>query len=104
MLALDQDPLVKPAKRVSQLGAPNARTEVWVREPKEGNQAVGLFNRGGNATEATLNGDEATLTGKWIVRDLWQHENLGILDAKLTLQVPAHGAVLLKLSPASNGK
>ena len=101
MLALDQDPLVKPATRVSQEGPPNARTEVWVRELKDGNRAVGLFNRSENATEVTLNWDEASLSGKWIARDLWQHKNLGKFDTKLTMQVPAHGAVLLKLSPAS---
>ncbi len=101
VLALDQDPLVKPATRVSQQGAPNARTEVWVRELKDGNRAAGLFNRSGNATEVTLNWDEAKLSGKWTARDLWQHKDLGIFDTKLALQVPAHGAVLLKLSPAS---
>jgi alpha-galactosidase len=31
-------------------------------------------------------------------RDLWQHKNLGTFDSRLALQVPAHGAVLLKLS------
>ena len=103
-LAVDQDCLVKPATRVSQQSPPNARTEVWVRELKDGSRAVGLFNRSGNATEVTLNWDEAALSGKWTVRDLWQHKDMGAFDAKLALQVPAHGAVLLKLSPASNGK
>ena len=101
MLALDKDSLVKPATRVSQQGARNARTEVWVRELKGGARAVGLFNRGGNMTEVTLNWDEAKPSGRWKVRDLWKHKNLGKFDTKLTLQVPAHGAVLLKFSPAS---
>jgi len=101
VLALDQDSLVKPATRVSQQGPPNADTEVWVRELKDGKRAVGLFNRGGDAKEVTLNWDEAALSGKWIVRDLWRHKNLGNFDSKLTLQVPSHGAVLLKLTPAS---
>ena len=101
VLALDQDPLVKPATRVHQQGPPNAGAEVWVRELKDGNRAAGLFNRTENATEVTLNWNEASLSGKWIARDLWQHKNLGSFDRKLTLQVPAHGAVLLKLTPAS---
>ena len=33
-----------------------------------GNRAVGLFNRSGNATEVTLNWDEATLSGKCHLR------------------------------------
>ena len=104
VLALDQDPLVKPAKRVSQQGPPNARTEVWARELNDGSRAVRLFNRGGNATEVTLNWDDAALSGRWAARDLWQHKDLGAFDAKLALQVPSHGAVLLKFSPASKGK
>jgi alpha-galactosidase len=102
VLAVDQDSLGNPAIRVSQQGPSNASTEVWVRELKDGNRAVGLFDRGGNAAEVTLNWDEAALSGKWIARDLWQHKNLGTFDRKLVLQAPAHGAVLLKLSPASN--
>ena len=101
VLALDQDPLVKPATRAHQQGPPNAGAEVWVRELKDGNRAAGLFNRTENATEVTLNWNEASLSGKWIARDLWQHKNLGSFDRKLTLQVPAHGALLLKLTPAS---
>ncbi len=100
VLALDQDPLVKPATRESQEGPPSARTEVWVRELKDGNRAVGLFNRTEKATDVTLDWIEASLSGRWIARDLWQHKNLGSFDTKLTLQVPAHGAVLLKLTPA----
>ncbi len=99
VLALDQDPLVKPAKRISQQGPPNARTEVWVRELKDGSRAVGLFNRGSGGAEATLNWDEAALSGRWTARDHWQHKDLGAFDAKLALQVPAHGAMLLKLVP-----
>jgi len=101
VLALDQDSMVEPATRVSQQGPPSARTEAWVRELRDGNRAVGLFNRSENATEVTLNWDEAALSGKWIARDLWQHKNLGKFDARLTLQVPAHGAILLKLTPAA---
>jgi alpha-galactosidase len=44
--------------------------------------------------------DEAKLVGMWTARDLWQHKDLGVFDAKLTMRVPAHGAVLLKLRPA----
>jgi len=102
VLALDQDPLVKPATRVQQEGPPDARTEVWVRELKNGNRAAGLFNRSERAAEITLNWDAASLSGKWVARDLWQHKDLGKFDTKLTLQVPSHGAVLLKLTPASS--
>jgi alpha-galactosidase len=100
VLALDRDALASPAARVSQQGAPNVRTEVWVRELKGGARAAGLFNRGNQPAEVTLNWNDAKLPGKWTARDLWQHKDLGALDAKFTAQVPPHGTVLLKLAPA----
>jgi alpha-galactosidase len=99
-LALDQDSLVKPAARVSQQGARNARSEAWVRELSSGSRAVGLFNRNGQSAEVTLDWDKAALSGAWTARDLWQHKDLRTFGAKLALQVPRPGAVLLKLSPA----
>jgi hypothetical protein len=99
-LAVDQDSLAKPAVRVSNQGEQNARTEVWVRELKDGSRAVGLFNCGDKDAEVTFYWDEAKLVGMWTARDLWQHKDLGVFDAKLTMRVPAHGAVLLKLRPA----
>jgi hypothetical protein len=104
VLALDQDPLVKPALRVSQQGArggrgtPSSLSEVWVRELKGGSRAVGLFNRGEQTAEVTLNWQDAKLTGPWAARDLWQHKDLGTFDAKITQPIPPHGTVLLKLS------
>jgi len=106
VIALDQDPLVRPAIRVSQHGArggrgtPSSLSEVWVRELKGGSQAVGFFNRGEQATEITLNWAEAKLTGKWSARDLWQHKDIGNFDAEISTPVPPHGSVLLKLSKA----
>jgi len=100
VLSLDQDALAQPATRISQVGAPASRTEVWVRPLKDGNRAAGLFNRGTSAADVTLNWEDAKLTGKWVARDLWQHKNLGTFDAKITLQVSPHGSVLLKLNPA----
>jgi hypothetical protein len=99
VLAIDQDALAKPAARVSQQGAAGTRTEVWVRELKGGSRAAGLFNRGDAAAEVTLNWEDAKLSGKWTARDLWQHKDVGEVETKFTVQVPAHGAVLLKLSP-----
>jgi hypothetical protein len=45
VLDVSQDPLGKPAGRISQQG----RLEVWARPLADGTHAVGLFNRGGTA-------------------------------------------------------
>ena len=94
VLAVDQDPLVQPATRIGQ----QSRTEVWVRPLKDGSRAAGLFNRGDAAAPVTLNREGAKISGQWAARDLWQHKDLGEFESSMAQQVPAHGAVLLKLT------
>jgi hypothetical protein len=96
VLALDQDPAVKPAARLGSSGAVPARTEVWLRELKDGSRVAGLFNRGETPEQATLMWGQAGLNGKWSVRDLWQRKDLGAFEGQFSAQVPAHGAVLLR--------
>ena len=96
MLAVDQDPLENPGARVTPTGARSDNTEIWLRELKDCSHAVGLFNRGEQATDIAVNFTELGLAGQWKARDLWQHKDLGS-DAKLTLPIPPHGAALLKL-------
>jgi hypothetical protein len=98
VLALDQDRLGKPARRVSQ----HAGGEVWVRELQDGSKAAGLFNRGSIEENVTLNWSDAGLAGTQSVRDLWQHKELGNFNGQMTLPVPRHGAILLRLVKRGN--
>lgn len=85
VLAVNQDPLGKPAIR--------AGTEVWVKDLKDGSKAVGLFNRSEQEAPVTY-----TQPGKFKARDLWQNKDLGVFDGQITRQVPKHGAVLLRVT------
>lgn len=96
VLAVNQDPLGSPARRVMQTKG----TEVWVKELKDGSKAIGLFNRTAAAATVTLNWDDAKLTGKHSLSDLWQHQDLGAFDARFSSPVPAHGVVLLRAIPS----
>lgn len=99
VIAIDQDPLVKPAKKVDQTGA----LAVWVKDLKGGAKAIGLFNRGTNDVLATLDWSKAGLSGKQNLRDLWQHKDLGSFNQTFTAQVPQHGIVLLKATSLETG-
>jgi alpha-galactosidase len=93
VLAVNQDPLGKPAGRVARDGW----SEVWARPLADGTMAVGLFNRGITAAPVTVKLPALGLTGKQPVRDLWQQKDLAAASDTLTLTVPRHGAVLLKI-------
>jgi hypothetical protein len=94
VLAVSQDPLGKPARRVSKHNG----AEVWLRELKNGAFAVGLFNRGEQAGDVKLSWPEAGLKGKYAVRDLWRRQDRDIFEKEVALPVEAHGSTLLRLS------
>jgi alpha-galactosidase len=92
VIAVNQDALGCPARRVMQTKG----TEVWVKELKDGNKAIGLFNRSAAAQNVELDWTDAGLAGKQALRDLWSHKDLGMFEAKYSVPVPRHGAVLLR--------
>lgn len=94
VLAVDQDPLGSPARRALR----SHDSEIWVRELKNGDKAVGLFNRSPVTQEVTLDWPDAGLTGPQTLRDLWARKNLGVFNTSYATQVAAHGAVLLRAS------
>ena len=92
-IAVDQDKLGKQGYRVSAQGA----TEIWEKPLSDGSKAVGLFNRGDSASAITLDlksvgfGDGAKL------HDIWAGKDVMATGGSYTVQVPTHGAVLLKV-------
>jgi alpha-galactosidase len=94
VLVIDQDPLGLAAKRVSQTGG----LEVWVKDLKDGSKVIGLFNRSNADTEVTAKWSDAGLSGKQRVRDVWEQKDLDVAVDQISMPVPKHGVVLLKLS------
>ena len=93
VIAVDQDPLGRAAGRVWS----DARREIWARPLSDGTMAVGLFNRGLHPAPVTVQWTQLGLQGRQPVRDLWQRQDLGVMQEGFTTTVPRHGAVLLKV-------
>lgn len=93
VIDIDQDPLGKQATRVLKIG----ETELWKKELWDGTIALGLFNRGELEKEASVKWSELGISGVQPVRDLWQRKDLGDFAQGLSVLVPKHGAVLLKV-------
>jgi hypothetical protein len=96
LLAINQDPLGNPAKRIAQ----HENTEVWARDLKDGSKAVGLFNRGNTEAPVTVNWSDATLSGKQKIRDLLNRKDAGTLEDQYTVILPSHGCALIRLQTA----
>lgn len=38
------------------------------------------------------------ISGEWNVRNLWSHEDEGVVSENLTAEIPAHGCKIMRLS------
>lgn len=73
-----------------------AEAEVWTKPLADGTQVVGFFNRTDRAVKVNYEWHNLGYATAPQVRDLWLHQDLG-RPAACTGEIPAHGAVLLKL-------
>ena len=94
VIDVDQDTLGKAARRVFKDDA----REVWVRPLEGGAYAVALFNRGASKTAVRTDWRrDLGLTKTPKVRDLWRRKDLGRRKSGFAVDVPAHGATLLRV-------
>ena len=96
VIAIDQDSLGKQGTRISPRGA----HEVWVKQLRDGGVAVVLFNRGKSDARMSFSARYAGIDPSTAaqVRDVWKHEDRGPIGKGYSTSVPAHGAVMLRVS------
>jgi len=97
VLAVDQDALCKAPICLDD----KSLQKVYIKDLEDGSKAVGLFNTGDQPATMALDWTKAGLKGKQTVRDLWRQKVLGTFDGSFQSEVPAHGVLLLKASPAA---
>ncbi len=96
VIEIDQDPLGKAATRTHKDGD----LEVWTRPLADGSSAVALFNRSPERAKVATNWErDLGKKGNPMVRDLWRRKDLGRMTGGYAVEVPAHGAMLLRVTP-----
>jgi alpha-galactosidase len=94
VISIDQDPLGKEAVRAFESGG----LEVWTRPLAGGALAVGVFNRGAEARQASFAWSRVGLAAAPAgIRDLWSHAELSAAPDGFSGTVPGHGVVLLRV-------
>jgi alpha-galactosidase len=94
IIAINQDPLGKQAKRIRDDGD----LEVFAKPLAGGSWAIGLLNRSQRSATIKVSWDEVGISGTWNVRDLWQHRKLGSEGEGFESEVAAHGCRVIKIS------
>jgi alpha-galactosidase len=94
VLAVNQDPLGIPGRRVKRYGS----CEVWKKPLTDGAMAVMVVNRGHSGEDVSLKaGDIGMLDKSKTARDLWKAEERADFKWDLSLRVQPHETLLFKV-------
>jgi alpha-galactosidase len=93
VIAIDQDPLGRQARRVRSDGD----IEVWSRPLADGAHAVVVLNRGDARARVGLRGTDLGLARVVRMRDIWARADVDVRDDAHEAMVGPHTAVMLKL-------
>ncbi len=91
VLAVNQDPAGKPARRIA--GQPQS-AEIWMKELADGSFAIGIFNRTDQSVKVDLSWRNLGFRSAPKVRDLWLRTDVG-RQKNFTADLPPHGCTLL---------
>jgi len=92
-IEIDQDALGKSAKVIPS----SDEIFIMIKDLEDGSKAIGLCNNSEIPVPVTLLFEDAGLTGKQYIRDVWRQKNLGAFSKSFTATVPRHGVVLVKV-------
>jgi len=109
VIAINQDPLGKPARLVLEENG----VQIWLKSLEDGSYAVGLFNTDnfGKKPESYFRwGDEKTKTftfdfskiglkGMFKLHDVWRQKDIGSFQQNYQTEIRHHGVVMLKMIP-----
>jgi alpha-galactosidase len=94
VIAVDQDSLGREGDRVWAEGP----EEIWAKPLNGDAKAVGLFNRAETPRSIALKLSLIGFGNETKLRDLWAGKDVEAANGVYTVMVPAHGAVMLKVS------
>jgi len=104
VIAVNQDKLGQQGIRFMDMGD----QEIWAKPLANGEIAVCFMNRGSSVWDLDYNWTNQTMyfareinfkKKTYAVRDLWQHKDIGTSKDRLKAKIPAHGVLMVRLSP-----
>jgi alpha-galactosidase len=100
VLDVNRDVLAKAGGRVWS----KDRMEIWSRPLADGTVAVALFNRGLEPRRIEARWSDLGIKGAQPIRNVWERRDLGSFEESYAVEVPRHGAVMLKIGrPIATG-
>lgn len=94
VIAVDQDPAARPARKAWHQG----NFQVWMKELSDGSVAAGFFNTGKEKGILKVNLKELGLSGAYETRDLWKRADQGTVQGDMAVELNGHGASMFRFS------
>lgn len=98
VLEIDQDALGKAGRPVVH----DAAHDIWMRPLADGSWAMALFNRTDEEREIAADFSALGLPASCKVRCVWAQKDLGVFKSRFAVPIPAHAALLYRLSPVKD--
>lgn len=92
VLAVNQDMLGKQADKVYDQG----NIQYWLKKTFDG-YAAGIFNLNDRTKTVTIKLADLGLDGTFTVRDLWRQADVGTFSDSFSVNIPAHGVMMVRL-------
>jgi alpha galactosidase A-like protein/alpha galactosidase C-like protein/carbohydrate binding protein with CBM6 domain len=96
VIALDQQGVA------SRPVTPNGTAQVWGAPNKDGSYTVALFNMGSFPAQVSADWTSLGFSGRAQVRDMWAQRTIGSRTGGISATIPAHGAMLYRVTPAKH--
>lgn len=99
IIALNQD--ISGEVQARLISEKSKGLQVWAKRingKQSADRAVVLLNRTNRPATMSVKWSELDLTGPAKVRDLWSHTDMGEMDFAYIIEVPAHGASVVKVT------
>lgn len=94
VIAVDQDPAARPARKAWHQG----NFQVWMKELSDGSVAAGFFNTGKEKGILKVNLKELGLSGAYEARDLWKRADQGTVQGDMAVELNGHGVSMFRFS------
>lgn len=77
----------------------HAGQAVWIaKDPKNGDTFIGLFNLTEETKDVSFTLEAEGLRGNFLVRDLWEQKDLGVINTKISSKLDSHGGKIFRLT------
>ena len=102
VIEVNQDELGAQAAKLKD----DTKSEIWAKPMSDGSIVMALLNKTRRSQKVNIVADLKSfgLEGRWLARDLWRQQDIGIFSQTYSCEVPGHATQLVRFFPKPDGR